>query len=106
MLINEIINEGYATELIKTIQDLLVLVKSKDINKIKTEKFKDLLAKQGYVVSTDELVQAVNDSGYANGITDDEINISSMPDDVAMVNPADVGDMAGDQAMADIKADL
>jgi len=109
MLINEVIlAESYADELVLAVQDLITMISAKDINQVKTEKFKRLLKSQyGFDVSSnDMLFQAIEQSGYANGYDDDVINISSMPDDVAMTMPADVGDVAQDQAMQDVKADL
>jgi len=108
MLINEIvITESYADDLVKMVQDILVLLDSKKIKKIKTEKFKQLLAKQGYIVTTPEVRQAVEQSGYANSVNDEEINIGSLPDDVNLDSiPPDVTDMASSQAMKDINSEL
>jgi len=108
MLINEVVvKESYADDLVKMVQDILVLLDSKKVKTIPTEKFKSLLAKQGYVVTTNELRQAVEQSGYANSVNDDEINIGSLPDDVNLDSiPPDVSAMAGSQAMQDINAEL
>lgn len=109
MLISEVIlAESYADDLVIAVQDLITMISAKDISKIKTERFKSLLnSNYGFDVdSNDMLFQAIEQSGYANGYDDEYINISSMPDDVAMTMPADVGDVAQDQAMKDVKAEL
>ena len=59
MLINEVISEGYFSDLILTVQDLLTKVAAKGIEDIPTEEFRSLLAKQGYVTTTDELIAAI-----------------------------------------------
>lgn len=110
MLISEIIlKEGYFDELLVAVQDLLVRMASKNIKEISTEKFKSLLAKQGYITTTDELIQAVDQSGYASSVDKDKIVPSNeLPADTNTdAEPAvDVGNMAGNQAMQDIKSGL
>jgi len=108
MLINEItVKESYVDDLIKMVQDILVLLDSKNVTKISTEKFKGLLAKQGYVVTDQELIQAITQSGYAKDVNGNEINIGELPDDVSVADiPPDVGAMAGSQAMQDINSEL
>jgi hypothetical protein len=110
MLISDIVlREGYYGELIVAVQDLLSRYMAKNIKEIKTEKFKALLAKQGFVTSTDELIQAIDQSGFSSSVDAEKIvPKSELPAD--MENDAeqtvDVGAMAGNQAMQDIKADL
>lgn len=109
MIIRDIIlAESYVDDLVNAVEDLITMITSKDISKVKTEKFKGLLSKHyGFDVdSNDMLFQAIEQSGFANGYDDDYINIGAMPDDVNMTMPADVGDIASDQAMKDVKADL
>ncbi len=109
MLIREVITEGYFSELITAIQDLLVRMAAKDIKEIPTEKFKELLAKSGYVTTTDELINAVDRSGHASSVDKDKIIPNNqLPDTVdTEEDPAvDVGDMAGNQAMSDISSEL
>lgn len=110
MLINEVIvREGYFSELITTIQDLLVRMAAKDIKEISTEKFKKLLANQGYITTTDELINAVDQSGHASSVDKDKIvPKNQLPADIdTEEDPAvDVGDMAGNQAMQDINTEL
>tara|TARA_B100001057_G_C22842725_1_gene947745 strand:+ start:2023 stop:2358 length:336 start_codon:yes stop_codon:yes gene_type:complete len=111
MLIREIVTEGYATDLLTAVQDLLTAYMANDENEdISTEQFQNELAKHGFVTTTDELIKAINDSGYASSIDKDVIRPKDqLPGDVdtEVDDPSvDVGKMAGDQAMKDIKAEL
>ena len=108
MRINEIITESYADDLVTTVQDLLSFVIAKDLKSITTEKFKSLLAKQGFVVSTDELIAAVDASGFATSVDAEKIvPADEMGDIEASAEPTlDVGRLANDQAMKDIKSGL
>lgn len=110
MLIRDIVlSEGYYGDLIVAVQDLLARYMAKDIKEIKTEKFKSLLAKQGFVTATDELIQAVDKSGFASSVDAEKIvPKGELPADMDTdaEQTVDVGNMAGDQAMQDIKADL
>lgn len=110
MLIREVVlAENYAEELVQAVQDLLSRLMSQDIKKISTERFATMLAKQGYTTSTDELIQAVDASGFASSVNDQEIiPASELSGDIDTDPEAtvDVGDLAGNQALDDIKADL
>ena len=110
MLICEVVlPENYADELVQAVQDLLSQIMSRDIKKISTDRFMTLLAKQGYTTSKDELIQAVDASGFASSVNQDEIiPASELPSDLDTdpEQTVDVGDLAGSQAMQDIKADL
>lgn len=110
MLIRDIIlSEGYYGELMTAVQDLLARYMSKGIKEIKTETFKSLLAKQGYVTSTDELIQAVDQSGFASSVDSQKIvPKGELPSDMNTdaEQTTDVGKIAGNQAMKDVKADL
>jgi len=109
MLIRDIITESYQDDLLSAVQDLLAIVSSKDIKKISTEKFKNILAKQGFVASTDEIIQAVDMSGFASSVNNVEIipgDELSGDVDTDSEPSVDVGKMAGNQAMKDVKAEL
>lgn len=110
MLIRDIVlSEGYYSELIVAVQDLLARYMAKNIKEIKTEKFKSLLAKQGFVTTTEELIQAVDKSGFASSVDAEKIvPKGELPADMNTdaEQTVDVGNMAGDQAMQDVKADL
>lgn len=106
-LIELILKESYYNDLIVAVQDLLVRVMNKDIKEISTERFKSLLAKQGYVTTTEELISALNNSGFVTSVDAEKIiPKGELPDDMTGDQPADISGMAGDQAMQDIKADL
>ena len=106
MLIREVIlSEGYFSELITTVQDLLVRVAAKDIKEVSTEKFRKVLAKQGFITTIDELITAIDQSGYASSVVPN----NQLPDTVSTgeeEDEVDVAGMAGDQAIADIKSEL
>lgn len=110
MLISEIVlAESYQEDILVAVQDLLVRLAAKDIKEISTEKFKSLLAKQGFVSTTDEIIQAVDKSGFASSVNADKITPSNqLPDEMNSEEEptVDVGDVAGDQAVADINAEL
>ena len=109
MLIRDIITESYQDDLLSAVQDLLAVVSSKDIKKISTEKFKNILAKQGFVASTDEIIQAVDMSGFASSVDNTEIiPTGELSGDVDTDSEpsVDVGKMAGNQALSDIKSEL
>lgn len=106
-LIELILKESYYNELIVAVQDLLVRVMNKGLKEISTERFKGLLAKQGFVTTSDELISALNDSGFVTSADADKIvPKGELPDEMKGDQPADISGMAGDQAMQDIKADL
>lgn len=110
MLINEVIvTESYDDELIAAVRDLLTRFMAKDIKKINTEKFRSILAKQGFVTGTEELIQAIDKSGFASSVDTNQIvpsNQLSTDVNTAEADPDYVSDMASGQALADIKADI
>jgi hypothetical protein len=108
MLIREIVlAESYYDDLISAVQDLLTRLMSKGIKSINVEKFKQLLSKQGYTTTTQELIQAVSQSGFAASVNANTITPKGeLPQNLTNNPPADLGDIAGKQAMKDIKAEL
>ena len=110
MLIRDILlTESYIDDLVDAVKGLLVAFMSDGAKQIPTTKFKRMLAKQGYVVSTDEVIAAVDQSGFASSV--DSVNIvpkSELGADTSTeAEPTvDVADMAGDQALSDINAEL
>jgi hypothetical protein len=103
------VKESYYNDLIIAVQDLLVRVMNKGIKEIATDRFKSLLAKQGYVTTDDELISALNDSGFVSSVDSEKIvPKGELPADMNTdaEQTVDVGNMAGNQAMQDIKADL
>ena len=114
MLINEVVlkekNTDYEAGLLSKIQDVLTVAMSRDIKKVSTKKFLKILDSNGYTdLTMDQLKLAVNKSGFANSIDDnvivpkDELGADI---DTEVEPTVDVGAMAGDQAMSDIKAEL
>ena len=114
MLITEvvIVTESYENELLLAVQDLMSMAMSKDMKKLSTEKFQAKLKDQGFVASIEDIIQAVDKSGYANSVEKYAIVPKDELEDLTSDAPKepedqlDVSNMAGDQAMADIKAEL
>jgi hypothetical protein len=110
MRISEIIlTESYHEDLLVAVQDLLVRIASKEVKEISTEKFKSLLAKQGYVSTTDEVIAAVDRSGFASSVDSDKIvPKGQIPDEMSAEEEptVDVADVAGDQAVQDVATEL
>lgn len=115
MRICDIIVEAYADDLIKMVQDLLASMKTEGVEDMPTEEFRRVLAAQGFITTTDELVQAVDQSGFASSVDHDTITIADVDDELDVADdelPDDfdsaeqVSNMAGSQALDDIKSDL
>jgi hypothetical protein len=108
MRLHELLQESYNDELISAVSDLLSIAMAKDIKKISMKKFEEVLAKQGYPASVDEIIQAVDQSGFASSVNKVEIVPSSeLGIDKDNNEPTvDVGGMAGNQAMSDIKSEI
>lgn len=114
MLINEIIaTEGeteFATGLLAKVQDIITVAMARDIKKISTVKLQKILDANGYTdLSLDQVKLAVDQSGFASSIDDTQIipkdELSGDLDTEAEPS-VDVGAMAGNQAMKDIKGSL
>lgn len=110
-----ILRESYADELVEIVQDLLVMYMRDDVDKISTEDFRSALAKQGYVTTTDELIAAVDASGFVSSVDANEIVPGDhLPDDLKgdtddqgdFDDGPDVSDMAGDAAMKGVKSEI
>lgn len=113
MLIRDIvITESYVNELINVVRNLLSVLIAKDIDSINTEQFKALLAQEGYVTTTNELIQAVDQSGFASSVDSETIvPADELPGDISLSatgtgDEVDVPGMAQDQAMSDITDEL
>ena len=72
------------------------------------KKFEEVLAKQGYPASVEEIIQAVDKSGFASSVNKVEIipNTELGLDKDNNEPTVDVGGMAGNQAISDIKSEL
>ena len=114
MLISEVTGSetsGSGNELIIAVQDLLSRYIADDgPADIPTETFQaELEANTGLVLNTGTLIKAINDSGYASSVDANTIRANdelSAEVDTDPEDTVDVGKMAGNQAMKDIKADL
>jgi hypothetical protein len=109
MRIREIIlREDYADELVQVVQDLLVMLMNKNVKEISTDGFRKFLLKQGYDISIEEIIAVVDQSGFASSVDANKIiPANQLPDDLQQQDAnTDVGKMAGDQAMKDVKGSL
>jgi hypothetical protein len=104
-----VLTEGYYGELIVAVQDLLTRAMTKGVKSIPTDKMQSLLAKQGYVTTVEELIQVIDQSGFASSVDRDKVvPKTELPADLNKnaEQTVDVGQMAGNQAMQDVKAGL
>lgn len=96
-------------DLIFAVQDMLSVMMADDIKEVSTQEFSDALAKQGYNVSTEELIAAVDASGFASSVNADTITPKNeLPPDMVGDKEAlpDTSNMASDAAMDAIEDDL
>ena len=102
-------------ELVNAVSDIMSMAMADDIGKVPTATVQDMLRKSGYNVSTDELILALDQSGFTSSqdkkiiTTKDEIppDVTQSDYDASPDTPdtgVDVDKMAGDQAMKDIKS--
>jgi len=102
-------------ELVNAVADIMSMAMADDIGKVPTATVQDMLRKSGYNVSTDELILALDQSGFTSSqdkkiiTTKDEIppDVAQSDYDASPETPdtgVDVDKMAGDQAMKDIKS--
>ena len=110
MRIDEVIcTESYDDDLVLAVQDLMTMAMAKDIKKISTEKFGKILAKQGFNTTTEELIAVISQSGFASSVDAQHIvpaDELSTGVDTQAEPTVDVDDLAGDQAIKDIEAQL
>jgi len=115
MLISEVVSSGMAgpeDELVVAIEDLLsrYMADSNDEADIPTDEFKsNLEADINRPIDMGTLISVLGKSGFASSV--DKTTIRAKGDlskdiDTDPEKTVDVGKMAGDQAMKDIKADL
>lgn len=103
-------------DLVAAVQDILSMAMADDITKIPTVTVQDMLRRSGYNVSTDELILALDQSGFTSSqdkkmiTTKDEIPPDVVQSDYDAREPddgtdsgVDVEKIASDQAMKDIK---
>ena len=112
MLINEVIQsltESYYEDLMVAIQDILTNLPEEQ-DSIPTEELRYRLSELGFDESIERLIRAVEESGFASSQDSEVIKLKGeLPADINtdVEDPSDrVGDLAGNQAMKDIKAEL
>jgi hypothetical protein len=112
MLINEVIQtvtESYYEDLMVAIQDILTNLPDGQ-TEIPTEELQYRLSELNFDLNVERLIQAVEDSGFASSQDSEVIKLKGeLPADINtdVEDPSDrVGDLAGNQAMKDIKAEL
>jgi hypothetical protein len=111
MLIREIIvTESYADDLIATVQDTLSMLRDDDTQELSTQEVKQLMTDQGFHLSDEELIAAIDQSGFANSVDKDRIVPKNALPDIGDDEEGDMGpsvsDMADDQAMKDVEDEL
>lgn len=112
MRLSEILAEGYDAELDDTVQSILVRLMTKDETSISTPDFIHLLAQEGYVVTSNEVINILGQpdmQSFVSSVSAEKISFANtMGDDMDMGADAatDVGAMANDQAMSDINSEL
>jgi hypothetical protein len=103
-------------DLVSAVSDIMSMAMADDITKIPTRTVQDMLRRSGYNVSTDELILALDQSGFTSSqdkkmiTTKDEIPPDVVQSDYDAREPEDGNDtgvdvekIASDQAMKDIK---
>jgi hypothetical protein len=104
--------ESFFDELEVAIRDRLAKYAGEDVNEIPTQDFKSDLAADGFLLSTEELIAAMNKLDVVNGITADSITPrgkidNDMVDGEDPEEPeVDVASLAGDQALSSVKDQL
>jgi len=114
MRIDEIVsvNESYYEDLLSVVQDTLSRVMAKGVTEVQTPVFQKILLKQGYNVSIPELIQAIDQSGFASSVDANTIRPKNqLPDDLATdadtaeQDMVDFGQQANSNAMSNVKQD-
>ena len=101
-------------DLVAAVSDIMSMAMADDIGKVPTRTVQDMLRRSGYNVSTDELIMALDKSGFTSSqdkqmiTTKDEMppEVTQSDYDASPDTPdtgVDVDKMASDQAMKDIK---
>lgn len=102
--------ESFFDELDIAIRDRLAKYAGEEVNEIPTQEFRKNLAADGFLLSTEELIAAINKMDVVNSITDDSITPKGKIDNDMVDDEeepeVDVSSMAGDQAMNAVKGDL
>jgi hypothetical protein len=114
MRIDEIVsvNESYYEELLGVVQDQLSRAMAQGVEDISTPKFQKILFKLGYNASIPELIQAVDQSGFASSVDANTIRpTNQLPDDLAQdaedagEQEVDIGKKVNSNAAQSVKQD-
>lgn len=120
MKISEIlVKEAYIDELNKTIMNLIAIAKSDNLDEIPTRKLRKMLSKEGYLLSTRELLTVLDDLNIVRNADNDSIKLNGEPDvdlpdldqlpdvsDQEPVNPMDQDVLDADDTSDEIVSDL
>ena len=103
-------------DLVSAVSDIITMAMADDVTKVPTRMVQDMIRRSGYNVSMDELIMALDQSGFTSSqdktmiTTMDEIppeisknNSDARSSDTDNDTGVDVEKIAGDQAMNDIK---
>jgi len=104
MRLVELYESSTTDEIRLAIDDIMSMMLSKGVKEMATDRFLSLLGKRGFILSPEELIQAADSSQMVTSVDREKITTSDQMDvDQSVEAPVDVGDMAADQAMKDIK---
>lgn len=112
MRINELryLQESYYDDLISAVQDILLVAIRKGIKEIPTEKFMNRLARDGFVITVNQLIQAVDQSNFAERVDKDKIvPKGQLPGEMAGTSPEaqqDSGERVSDIAQTQARSDV
>jgi hypothetical protein len=102
------LRESYYDDLISAVQDILLVAIRKGVKEISTEKFMNRLARDGFVITTNQLIQAVDQSDFAERVDKDkiipkgQISPTGSSQTAKQDSEKTVKDMAQSQARSDV----
>lgn len=102
------LKENFFSDLIVNVQDLLLMAMRRGETEIPTEKFKRLLSSEGYQLTMDQVIQAVDQSKFITSVDRTTIVLKNqLPDELKAAGPEDsaarVDQLAQQQAAKDLK---
>ena len=107
--------ESFFGELEMAVRDRLAKYSGENASEISTQEFKQNLADDGFLLSTEELIAAVNKMDVVSSIDDNSITpkgkipndaVDDTGEDPEAEPEVDVSSMAGDQALGAVKDQL
>jgi hypothetical protein len=113
MRIRDIVRESVSEDIVQAVGDILSVMMANEHDKISTRQLQSLLRMEGHNLSTEQLIMAAEQSGYASsqdrGFIVPKSEMPAEVGDMAAAGEYDqdvVGDLAKSQAMSDIDSDL